>query len=202
MSSSQRDNATEPYGQGSGQDQCKWLHEKLTQAGYRVWYDMEEADLTERGMEEGVSRCRVALIFLSDGYMTRPFCIKELRWAKLYGCILVGVGEKDTRHGPADFGLEARRAPADLTHVLNDVEFVEYWRRGFEAAAMLAEIVRRCGPPGAPELLPEPAPEPEEPAGVPSVPLPGPREQARIAHLAGQSAPPGAAPAAEPESTP
>jgi hypothetical protein len=141
--------------QGSGQDQCKWLHEKLTQAGYTVWYDMEEDDLTERGMEEGVSRCRVALVFLSDGYMTRPFCIKELRWAKLYDCVLVGVVEKDSRHGPADFGLEARRAPADLKHVLNDVKFVEYRRRGFEAEAMLAEIVRRCGPPAVGNHEPE-----------------------------------------------
>jgi hypothetical protein len=155
------------------------LYEKLAQAGYRVWYDMEEEDLTERGMEEGVSRCRVVLIFLSDGYMTRPFCVKELRWAKLYGCALVGVVEKDSRHGPADFGLEARRAPADLKHVLNDVEFIEYRRRGFEAEAMLAEIIRRCGSSGALE------PAPEEPAGVPSVLLPGPRERAHIAHLTG-----------------
>ena len=45
--------------QGSGQDQCKWLHEKLTQAGYKVWYDMEEDDLTERGMEEARRQTRV-----------------------------------------------------------------------------------------------------------------------------------------------
>jgi hypothetical protein len=154
------------HAQGSGQDQCKWLHVMLKQAGYRVWYDMEEADLTERGMEAGVSRCRVVLIFLSDGYMTRPFCIKELRWAKLYGCALVGVVEKDSRHGPADFGLEARRAPADLEHVLADVEFVEYQRRNYLAAAMLEEIVRRCGPPGAPGPAPAPAPEPEPEARV------------------------------------
>jgi hypothetical protein len=110
--------------------------------------------------------------------MTRPFCIKELRWAKLYDCVLVGVVEKDSRHGPADFGLEARRAPADLKHVLGDVEFVEYRRRGFEAAAMLAEIVRRCGPPAAGSQEPEPEPEPEPeaaegPGAVPAAPPAG-----------------------------
>ena len=191
------------------------IFKELRQAGYDVWYDMEEDNLAAEGMEEGVSRCRVVLIFLSDGYTSRPFCQKEvgcgslrrlpgllrsypllldgllhhasflcfalvlrscasflwfvrvlhrvlllchsllsfaatsriaapcilsksccgpqLRWAKMYGCTLVGVVETDTRHGPADFGLEARRAPADLKHVLNDVEFQPYRRRNFEA---------------------------------------------------------------------
>ena len=138
------------HAQGSGQDQCKWIYEKLTQAGYSVWYDMEESNLTAQGMEEGVSRCRVVLIFLSDSYFTRPFCLKELRWAKLYSCALAGLVEKDTRHGPADFGLEMHRAPADLKHVLADVEFLEYQRRSFLAKAMLEELFRRFGPPGGP----------------------------------------------------
>ena len=135
------------HAQGSGQDQCKWVYEKLTQAGYSVWYDMKESNLTAQGMEEGVSQCRVVLIFLSDSYFTRPFCLKELRWAKLYGCVLAGLVEKDTRHGPADFGLEMRRAPDDLKHVLADVEFLEYQRRSFLAKAMLEELFRRFGPP-------------------------------------------------------
>eukprot|EP01050_Picozoa_sp_SAG11_P005421 SAG11_NODE_382_length_9923_cov_29.276771_10_plen_751_part_00 len=152
------------HAQGSGQDQCKWVYEKLTQAGYSVWYDMEERNLTAQGMEEGVSQCRTVLIFLSDGYFTRPFCVKELRWAKLYGCALVGLVEKDTRHGPADFGVERRRAPDDLKHVIDDVEFLEYQRRSFLASAMLEELCRRFGSPGSsPELEPEPEPEPEKP---------------------------------------
>jgi hypothetical protein len=106
---------------------------------------MQATDLTARGMEEGVSQSRVVLIFLSDGYFTRPFCVKELRWAELYGCALLGVVEKDSRHGPADFGLEARRAPADLAHVLADVEFVEYQRRGYLEKAMVEELGRRVG---------------------------------------------------------
>eukprot|EP01050_Picozoa_sp_SAG11_P017385 SAG11_NODE_2503_length_3278_cov_1.735451_3_plen_454_part_00 len=167
------------HAQSTGQDQCKTLCLLLLQQGYSVWYDMQAKDLTARGMEEGVSQSRHVLIFLSDGYFTRPFCLKELRWAKLYGCNLVGVVEKDSRHSPADFGLEERRAPADLKHVLADVEFLEYQRRDFLEAAMVAELVRLCGGQGGaarsalpsakpaalepqpqPEPGPEPAPEP------------------------------------------
>jgi hypothetical protein len=58
-------------------------------------------------MEEGVSESRNFLMFFSHDYMGRPFCLKELRrWAKLYGCTIVGVVEKDGRHGAVDFGCE------------------------------------------------------------------------------------------------
>ena len=137
---------------------------------------MQAADLTAGGMEEGVSQSRTVLIFLSDGYFTRPFCVKELRWAKLYGCKLVGVVEKDDRHSPADFGLEARRAPADLKHVLADVEFLEYQRRDFLADAMVAKIAELCRSPlGGRSVAQEARDEsgaPAEPEAVPSVLLP------------------------------
>ena len=64
---------------------------------------MQATDLTARGMEEGVSESRCVMICLSDGYFTRPCCVKELCWAKLYGCTLIGVVETDMRHHPADF---------------------------------------------------------------------------------------------------
>jgi hypothetical protein len=139
------------HAQASGQDQCGKLHLLLNATGSSVWYDMQAPDLTAEGMERGVSQSRVVLIFLSDGYFTRPFCVKELRWAKLYGCKLIGVVEKDTRHCPADFGLEARRAPTDLKHVLADVEFIEYQRRDFLEKAMIQELLLRAasGPPSS-----------------------------------------------------
>merc|ERR1711969_469032 len=69
----------------------------------------------------------------------------EQRWAKLYKCSFVGVVEKDSRHCPADFGKEKARAPADLEHLLDEVEFIEYRRRDFEVRAMVAELMRRGG---------------------------------------------------------
>eukprot|EP01051_Picozoa_sp_SAG22_P005275 SAG22_NODE_307_length_12666_cov_761.250259_9_plen_543_part_00 len=131
------------HAQATGQDQCKTLCMLLQQQGKKVWYDMQAVDLTAEGMERGVSQSRAVLIFLSDGYFTRPFCVKELRWAKLYGCALLGVVEKDSRHHAADFGLEAQRAPADLEHVLADDEFLEYQRRNYLEKAMVEELGRR-----------------------------------------------------------
>ena len=133
------------HAQASGQDQCKTLCLLLQARGFSVWYDMQAGDLTAEGMERGVSQSRHVLIFLSDGYFTRPFCLKELRWAKLYGCTLVGVVEKDSRHCPADFALEAQRAPVDLKHVLADVEFLEYQRRDYLEAAMVGKLAELCG---------------------------------------------------------
>ena len=45
-------------------------------------------------------------MFLSNELMGRPFCNAEQRWAIQYGCQLVGVVEKDSRHNPADFDRE------------------------------------------------------------------------------------------------
>ena len=149
--------------QGSGQDQCGNLSKLLQGAGCKVWYDMQAQDLTAQGMEEGVSQSRCVLMFLSDDLMGRPFCQAEQRWGKLYGCRFIGVVEKDSRHGAADFGKEKDRAPADLKYLMDDVEFIEYRRRDFEAKAMVAELMRRVRAPfdtGAPPL-PEPELEPE-----------------------------------------
>ena len=130
--------------QASGQDQCGKLHLLLEAAGASVWYDMQAQDLTAEGMEEGVSESRCFLMFLSDNLMGRPFCQKEQRWGKLYDCKFIGVVEKDTRHNPADFGKEKTRAPTDLKHLLDGVEFIEYRRRDFEVEAMVVEILRRA----------------------------------------------------------
>jgi hypothetical protein len=131
--------------QSSGQDQCGKLALLLQQAGASVWYDMQAQDLTAQGMEEGVSESRNLLIFLSDDCFGRPFCNAEQRWGLLYGCNFVGVVEKDSRHHPADFGQEKARAPTDLKRLLDDVEYIEYRRRDFEAAAMVRELLRRGG---------------------------------------------------------
>ena len=56
---------------------------------------------------------------------------------KLYDCSFIGVVEKDSRHGAAVFGKEKDRAPADLKHLLDEVEYIEYCRRDFEARAMV-----------------------------------------------------------------
>jgi hypothetical protein len=162
--------------QTSGQNQCHALCLLLQQAGATVWYDMQAQDLTAQGMEEGVRQSRNVIIFLSDDVMARPFCNAEQRWAKLYSCKLIGVVEKDSRHSPADFAKEKERAPADLKHILEDVEFIDYERRNYKAKSMIEEIMRRGGSvgpsPRSMQLEPEPEPEPEPiEVGVPPLDL-------------------------------
>jgi hypothetical protein len=94
-------------------------------------------------MEAGVSQARNVIIFLSNGIMGRPFCNAEQRWAKLYGCNVIGVVENDERHGKADWAEETESAPADLKHLLQDIEFISYERRDYLAAAMRDELLRR-----------------------------------------------------------
>eukprot|EP01043_Picozoa_sp_COSAG02_P043890 COSAG02_NODE_3862_length_6130_cov_2.580501_5_plen_603_part_00 len=167
----------------SGQDQCTNLQKLLTADGASVCYDMQAQDLTMQAMEENVSQSRNMLIFLSDGVMGQPCCTAEQRWAKMYGCNLIGIVEKDS-YSPAHFGKEKERAPADLKHILDEVEFLPYERRGYQVKTMISEIHRRAGvslhhvshsrssipseglpPPSARRLdlysEPEPAPEPE-----------------------------------------
>lgn len=131
------------HAQASGQDQCMCLYYMLKAAGATVWYDMKADNLTAEGMEQGISQSRNLLVFLSDGVMGREYCQQEQRWAKAYDCNIVGVVEKDSRHSPADFVKEKERAPADLKHLLDDVEFVEYRRRDFEARALVDELLKR-----------------------------------------------------------
>lgn len=106
---------------------------------------MQANDLTAEGMEEGVSKSRVLLIVLTKGFMSRPFCNHEVRWAKQYRCNIIGVVEDDPRHGRPDFAAEKLAAPQDLSHILEEVEFVPFRRRKHEEHAMLQEMAARIG---------------------------------------------------------
>ena len=92
-----------------------------------------------------VVECKRLLLLPEVDCFGRQFCNAEQRWGKLYNCKIVGVVEKDSRHNPADFGKEKERAPADLKHLLDEVEFIEFRRRDFEAVAMVQELLRRGG---------------------------------------------------------
>ena len=155
------------HAQASGGDQTKTLCLLLRQRGFRVWYDMEQWDKSEAAMERGVQNSQNLLIFLSDGYMGRPYCQKELRWGQQYGLRFIGVKETDERHGKADFEQEKRLAPADLVHVLSDVDFDPYQRDADYTATMLDKIQRKMKPYDL-ELHDSPGQELRDPFGNPA----------------------------------
>ena len=129
------------HAQRTGQDQAISLHAVLKEMGYNVWQDMSAVELTATAMERGVRNAKCVLLFLSDGLMSRPFCNKELRWAQIYGCKIIGVVEEDDRHGKVDFAKERACAPEDLEHLLDDIEFESYQRRAHLRRAMLKKII-------------------------------------------------------------
>eukprot|EP01047_Picozoa_sp_COSAG01_P071126 COSAG01_NODE_10960_length_2039_cov_2.393299_1_plen_558_part_10 len=138
--------------QSSGQDQCGKLALLMRARGWRVWYDMLAEDLTEQGMEEGVASSRNVLVFLSEGLMSRPFCIKEQRWGIQYGCKFIGVAEFDDRHGGGKsaegvdlFTRERAAAPEDLKFLFDQVEFEPFQRRGHLVESMVTQLGKRGG---------------------------------------------------------
>ena len=56
---------------------------------------------------------------------------------------LVGISEQDPRRGAVDFAKERESAPLHLRTLIDDVEFLPFRRREFEAKAMYAEIIKR-----------------------------------------------------------
>lgn len=129
--------------QTSGGDQCKVLFDALTAAGATCWFSTQRQDMTAQGMEEGVRNSRNLLVFLSDDVMGRPFCNTEQRWAIMYECNMVGVVETDPEHGAADMAKEKARAPEDLKHLLDEIDFIDFERRDYLLSAMVKEVLRR-----------------------------------------------------------
>jgi hypothetical protein len=52
--------------------------------GLTSWLDVKMPDRSELAMEEGVRGSDKVLVIVSETYFTRPFCLKELRWAQQY----------------------------------------------------------------------------------------------------------------------
>jgi hypothetical protein len=52
--------------------------------GLTSWLDVKMLDRSELAMEEGVRCSEKVLVIASLSYFSRPFCLKELRWAVQY----------------------------------------------------------------------------------------------------------------------
>ena len=110
-----------------------------------VWHDMEAKNLTAVGMEAGVAQSAAFVIFLSKGYMSRPFCRKECRWAKRYNLKFIGIVEHEEDHGQATFADEIKSAPADLKDIFDEIEFIHYHRREPFKECMMKEVLKQAG---------------------------------------------------------
>ena len=132
-----------PHAQSTGGDQAAMITANLEKRGAKVWYDQNMNEITESSMEAGVHSSAVFILLLTAGTLARPFCQQEIRWARQYGVHIIGVHEADARRGAVDFMQERASAPADLQSIVEEVEFLPFRRRIFEANSMYDEILRR-----------------------------------------------------------
>ena len=63
---------------------------------------MAENDVTEKGMKRGIRDSDVFLLFLTNSMLSRPFCLKEIRWALQMKKPIIIVVERENRFFPFD----------------------------------------------------------------------------------------------------
>ena len=117
------------------------LELRLTSMGYTCWLDQKAATITKEAMQAGVAESRVFLLFLSEGVLTRPFCLFEIQTALSLRKRIQLMHETDARHGAFHFS-EAEQAPAAVAELLETHESLPWRRRRFEQDAILSELIR------------------------------------------------------------
>eukprot|EP00808_Paulinella_micropora_P006524 g66923.t1 len=127
------------------------LSSLLRKNGALVWRDMDAEDLTEQGMCQGVRDSLVFVLFLTNGVLSRPYCLKEIWWAiKLKKPFLI-VSE-----------LDERELHDKVKQRWESGSFLPYRRRNFEVAALVREMFAQAAKQGCawgewlpPEALPQ-----------------------------------------------
>ena len=105
------------------------LYYKLREMGFNVWLDVQADDKSEAAMKKNVEGAKFVIAIISDGagvegngYFERPFCLKELRWAKAAGTYIQPIVDSTDKSRIGEFlGM----APADLKD-LGSVDFVDF----------------------------------------------------------------------------
>lgn len=112
----------------------------------RIYAVPKAAVITREAMHAGVKGSKVFLLFLSEGVLTRPFCLFEISTALDCQKSIMLMHESDTRHGAFDFsGDEVKHAPGDIADLMLTRESLPWRRRRFEQDAIMNELVRNSG---------------------------------------------------------
>ena len=70
---------------------------QLSRMGFECWLDQNATTITKESMRAGIVASRVFLLFLSQGVLSRPFCIFEAETAMALQKKMVLVHETDAR---------------------------------------------------------------------------------------------------------
>lgn len=95
---------------------------KQSYPGLRCFVDLE-VDMKgnlEQTLYNGVANSKAFLFFITDGVLTSPWCLKEIRWAVEMRKTIVLVRETDARHGGLDMNAFLQQVPPDLQHVFRN----------------------------------------------------------------------------------
>ena len=138
------------------------------QMGVHGWRDMNQPDLTEEGMRRGVYDSDVFILFLTNSYLSRKFCLAEIQYALEFDKPIIIVSEQEERFWPFDLqrwrdnrcsrvggewtvgGLQTtyEACPPKVRELIEkraaDGSFLPFRRRDFEVNALIREIVSRA----------------------------------------------------------
>ena len=135
---------------------------------------MNQDDLTEAGMKQGVLDSEVFILFLTNAVLTRPFCLKEIGWALEAEKPIVIVAEEEERFWPFSLerwendectkdttvwphvwkkseglGSDYASCPANIKAEIHRQHkaglILPYRRRDFEANAMILQVLAKAG---------------------------------------------------------
>ena len=109
----------------------------------KIWLDIDEKPDTD-GMKAGIRRQSCCLIFLTKGYLTRPFCQMEIKYALRYKKTIVLVYETNTEFGYASFGDYMVECPNELKDIFKTVA-IPYYTDDVFGKLSRREIMSTCG---------------------------------------------------------
>jgi len=85
------------YAQKDSSGMATSLYFAFRRCGLRTWFDNFETDVTESGMKAGVRNSQVFVACLTTHYLTRPWCLREIAWARAAGKSIIFIRETDRR---------------------------------------------------------------------------------------------------------
>ena len=99
------------------------LELRLRLMGFKCWLDQNASSITKESMQAGVASSHVFLLFLSEGVLTRPFCLFEIETALSMSKKVMLMHETDSRHGAFDFASnEIKQAPESISSLFQSHE--------------------------------------------------------------------------------
>eukprot|EP00750_Incisomonas_marina_P013427 INCI17318.4.p1 GENE.INCI17318.4~~INCI17318.4.p1 ORF type:complete len:1643 (-),score=275.14 INCI17318.4:498-5267(-) len=153
--------------QAEASGDCGTLFHLLTGMGLKCWRDMNQANITEDAMRQGVYDADVFILFLTNSVLSRRFCLMEIGWAIQFQKPILVVQEQEERFWPWDMrrwqndcctrvrgqwvkgelGVSFADCPTAVKQLIIEINdsgtALPFRRRDFEAAALVHEIAKR-----------------------------------------------------------